>query len=61
MTVVANPSVRPAEGADGRIVYSPLDALKLTRTNPGRQVVFFAVGGNRIVDTLSGEPLPRIC
>ena len=33
-----------AEGADVRIVYSPLDALKLARTNPARQVVFFAVG-----------------
>jgi hydrogenase expression/formation protein HypD len=27
-----------------RIVYSPLDALKLARSNPHRQVVFFAVG-----------------
>ena len=33
-----------AEGADVRIVYSPLDALKLARQNPDRQVVFFAVG-----------------
>jgi hydrogenase expression/formation protein HypD len=33
-----------AEGADVRIVYSPLDAVKLARTNPARQVVFFAVG-----------------
>jgi hydrogenase expression/formation protein HypD len=33
-----------AEGADVRIVYSPLDALKLAKTNPERQVVFFAVG-----------------
>ena len=33
-----------AEGADVRIVYSPLDALKLARTNPDKQVVFFAVG-----------------
>jgi hydrogenase expression/formation protein HypD len=33
-----------AEGADVRIVYSPLDALKLARTNPAKQVVFFAVG-----------------
>jgi hydrogenase expression/formation protein HypD len=33
-----------AEGADVRIVYSPLDALKLAKTNPARQVVFFAVG-----------------
>jgi hydrogenase expression/formation protein HypD len=33
-----------AEGGDVRIVYSPLDALKLARANPQRQVVFFAVG-----------------
>ncbi len=33
-----------AEGADVRIVYSPLDALKLARNNPSKQVVFFAVG-----------------
>jgi hydrogenase expression/formation protein HypD len=33
-----------AAGADVRIVYSPLDALKLARADPSRQVVFFAVG-----------------
>lgn len=33
-----------AAGADVRIVYSPLDAVKLARDNPDRQVVFFAVG-----------------
>jgi hydrogenase expression/formation protein HypD len=33
-----------AKGADVRIVYSPLDALTIARDNPGRQVVFFAVG-----------------
>lgn len=33
-----------AAGADVRIVYSPLDALKLARLNPSREVVFFAVG-----------------
>jgi hydrogenase expression/formation protein HypD len=33
-----------AQGADVRIVYSPLDALKIARDSPGRQVVFFAVG-----------------
>ncbi len=33
-----------AEGGDVRIVYSPLDALKLAKSNPARQVVFFAVG-----------------
>jgi len=33
-----------AEDGDVRMVYSPLDAVKLAKENPGRQVVFFAVG-----------------
>jgi hydrogenase expression/formation protein HypD len=33
-----------AQGADVRIVYSPLDALRVAAENPDRQVVFFAVG-----------------
>jgi hydrogenase expression/formation protein HypD len=33
-----------AEGADVRIVYSPLDALALARRNPDREVVFFGLG-----------------
>jgi len=33
-----------ASGADVRIVYSPLDALSIAQANPGREVVFFAVG-----------------
>ena len=33
-----------ARGADVRMVYSPLDALKLARENPDRDVVFFAIG-----------------
>ena len=33
-----------ADGADVRFVYSPLDALKLARQHPDRQVVFFAIG-----------------
>lgn len=31
-------------GGDVRIVYSPLDALKIARENPSREVVFFAIG-----------------
>jgi hydrogenase expression/formation protein HypD len=31
-------------GGDVRVVYSPLDALKLARENPDRQVVFFGIG-----------------
>lgn len=33
-----------ATGGDVRMVYSPLDALKVARDNPDREVVFFAVG-----------------
>ncbi|MEE3717963.1 hydrogenase formation protein HypD [Tumidithrix elongata RA019] len=33
-----------ATGADIRIVYSPLDCLKIAQQNPDKQVVFFAVG-----------------
>jgi hydrogenase expression/formation protein HypD len=33
-----------SRGGDVRIVYSPLDALKLAQANPRREVVFFAVG-----------------
>lgn len=33
-----------SEGGDVRIVYSPLDALKLAKENPARQVVFFGIG-----------------
>jgi hydrogenase expression/formation protein HypD len=33
-----------AQGADIRMVYSPLDALKVARQNPDRRVVFMAIG-----------------
>ena len=33
-----------AHGADIRMIYSPLDALKIAEANPERQVVFFAIG-----------------
>lgn len=33
-----------AEGADVRVVYSPLDALKIARENPAHEVVFFGIG-----------------
>ncbi len=33
-----------ANGGDVRLVYSPLDAVRLARDNPAREVVFFAVG-----------------
>jgi hydrogenase expression/formation protein HypD len=39
-----SPLERKARGADIRMVYSPLDALKLARAAPDRHVVFFAIG-----------------
>jgi hydrogenase expression/formation protein HypD len=39
-----SPLERQARGADIRMVYSPLDALKLARNHANRQVVFFAIG-----------------
>ncbi len=36
-------SVR-ASGGDVRVVYSPLDAVRIAQENPDREVVFFAIG-----------------
>jgi len=33
-----------AEGADVRMVYSPLDSLQIAKNNPDKQIVFFALG-----------------
>ena len=33
-----------AQGGDVRVVYSPLDSLKIARDNPDKQIVFFAIG-----------------
>jgi len=33
-----------AQGGDVRVVYSPLDSLKIARENPDKQIVFFAIG-----------------
>ncbi len=33
-----------ASGGDVRVVYSPLDAVKIAQENPDKQVVFFAIG-----------------
>jgi hydrogenase expression/formation protein HypD len=33
-----------AAGGDVRVVYSPLDAVKIAEENPAREVIFFAVG-----------------
>src|ERR1700733_1554820 len=36
--------VLKSRGADIRVVYSPLDCLKIARANPEKKVVFFAIG-----------------
>lgn len=37
-------SAAVAEGADVRIVYSPLDSIKLAEENPRKKIIFLAVG-----------------
>jgi hydrogenase expression/formation protein HypD len=36
--------VLKSRGADIRVVYSPIDSLKIARANPDKKVVFFAIG-----------------
>jgi len=36
--------VLKSRGADVRVVYSPIDSLKIARANPDKKVVFFAIG-----------------
>ncbi len=33
-----------SDGGDVRVVYSPMDALRIARENPDREVVFFGIG-----------------
>lgn len=46
-----------AEGADIRIVYSPLDALKLAEDQPRKKVVFFATGFETTSPSVAGTVL----
>jgi hydrogenase expression/formation protein HypD len=46
-----------AEGADARIVYSTLDALKLARENPGSSVVFLGIGFETTAPTVAASLL----
>ncbi|MCL5973039.1 MULTISPECIES: hydrogenase formation protein HypD [Ferrimicrobium] len=39
-----SPFQAKAQGADIRMVYSPMDALKIALADPSREVVFFAIG-----------------
>ena len=42
-----------AQGADIRIVYSPLDCLTLAENNPDKEVVFFGVGFETTAPTIA--------
>lgn len=33
-----------SQGGDVRVVYSPIDCLRIAKTNPDKQIVFFAIG-----------------
>ncbi|MFX1506337.1 MAG: hydrogenase formation protein HypD [Promethearchaeota archaeon] len=44
-----------AEGADIRVVYSFLDVLKLAKSNPERNIVFFAIGFETTAPTVAIE------
>jgi len=46
-----------SQGADVRVVYSPLDSLKIARENPGKQVVFFAIGFETTAPTIASTIL----
>jgi len=47
-----------AGGGDVRVVYSPLDALEIARSNPAREVVFFAVGFETTAPANAIESIP---
>jgi hydrogenase expression/formation protein HypD len=42
-----------AEGADVRVVYSPLDAVRIAESEPNREVVFFGVGFETTAPTVA--------
>jgi hydrogenase expression/formation protein HypD len=46
-----------AEGAEVRIVYSPLDALQIARENPARPVVFLGIGFETTAPTVAASVL----
>jgi hydrogenase expression/formation protein HypD len=60
-----------AQGGDIRVVYSPLDALKIAQENPDKEVVFFAIGFEttapanvmsvlQAIETILGSPNNRV-
>ncbi len=44
-----------ADGADVRIVYSPMDSTKIARENPGREVIHIAIGFETTAPTTAVE------
>ena len=46
-----------SQGADVRVVYSPLDSLKIANENPDKQVVFFAIGFETTAPTIASTIL----
>jgi hydrogenase expression/formation protein HypD len=50
-------SVSKAQGADVRIVYSTLDALRIARENPERPVIFLGVGFETTAPTVAASLL----
>lgn len=50
-------SVAKAEGADVRIVYSPLDCLKLAKENSSKKIIFLAVGFETTAPTAAATVL----
>src|ERR671932_779543 len=45
-----------AQGPDIRMVYSPLDALRIARENPDREVVFYAIGFGHVSTVIGCRP-----
>lgn len=44
-----------SHGADIRVVYSPLEAVKIAQANPHKQVVFFAIGFETTVPAIAAS------
>ena len=48
-----------AKGADVRVVYSPMDAVKMAQSNPDKQVIFFAIGFETTVPAIACDVVAR--
>ena len=54
---VSNLAEAKADGADIRVLYSPLDALTIARDNPDKRVIFLAVGFETTAPTAAATVL----